>query len=112
MSEKLIKGIPKKEYMRNYMRNYNKRPEVKQKKEKKKTIEDVLDKIIEKQKKSRVIKKAKIIGVSRLDSKNRVTLGRRVLNATGVNCGEEVMFIEEGGHIQIVSREAIEIYYR
>jgi len=113
--ETFIKGKPRKEYMRDYMREYYQRPEVKKKRilrSQQCHAEKVKEELEERQKCSSTETDIKIIDMTRLDSKNRVVLGRNTCNILGVLVSDEIAVIKDGKHVKLVKMADIKIVYR
>jgi len=109
--ETFIKGKPRKEYMQDYYQRS---------KLKKKHIshsqqyhaEKVKEELEERQKCSSTETDIKIIDMTRLDSKNRVVLGRNTCNILGVLVSDEIAVIKDGKHVKLVKMADIKIVYR
>ena len=115
-SDVKIKGKSKKDYMRDYMQEYTKRPEVKKKrreqnmlKNKQRREKSILEKVELAQKHSDDGSGIKLMDITRLDGKNRITLGRNACNIIGVSSGEEIAIIKQKKQIRLIKLSDIRI---
>ena len=114
--EIMIKGKPKKEYMRDYMRDYSKRPEVKKKRREQKILQSkqcrekrILERLERAQEHVDNDSGIKLLDITRLDGKNRITLGRNACNIIGVSSGEEIAIIRQKKQIRLIKLSNIKI---
>lgn len=111
-----IKGKSKKEYMRDYMKDYNKRPEVKKKRRDQRILQSkqhhkkrVIERVELTQKHSDDSSGIKLMDITRLDGKNRITLGRNTCNIIGASSGEEIAVIRQKKQIRLIKLSNIKI---
>ena len=114
--EMMIKGKTRKEYMRDYMQDYTKRPEVKKKRREQKILQSkqcrekrILERVERVQEHVDNGSGIKLLDITRLDGKNRITLGRNACNIIGVSSGEEIAIIRQKKQIILIKLSNIKI---
>lgn len=115
-SEVKIKGKSKKDYMREYMQEYSKRPEVKKKRRDQRILQSkqrhkkrMLEQVEQAQEHFDDGASIKLMGITRLDGKNRINLGRDVCSILGVSSGEEIAIIKQKKQIRLIKLSNIKI---
>ena len=115
-SDVKIKGKSRKEYMRDYMVDYNKRPEVKKKRREQKILwnkqrreKRMIERVEQVQEHFDDDSDIKLMDITRLDGKNRITLGRNACNIIGISSGEEIAIIKQKKQIRLIKLSNIKI---